>query len=443
MAFRFKSRLDLKVIACFGIGFLVFQLIIVLLLGNAPLFGHVHDDLEALNDVSIECGVVLFVFEPSLLGLLRDGYKLVDHHLEYPSSKPVSFAVDSSLIKNSSNVYRKIIPSLVSRKFLVETVIDSSTNPYSKWPIALLARRNSATFVIRFLHDREDNSWWFGSLQKDPNFNRKLERFGVDKSNVFLEESLLTKFKSRAINLKGYDTSNIWSPKYPVEFIKEFKKSKFIECNQTRAKALEHFLEQGRNVDKLRAVHFTHKVHKLLSVVKTVFDSLRVPFWISSGTLLGYFRHCNVIPHSKDVDIGVFADDFSESIIAGLERRKIKLHLWFGESNDSLELSFLYHNLKLDVFFFYREDRIMWNGGTQLKSGKKFKYVFPQFDLCWTIFLGLKLRIPCETEKYVKANYGPNWFIPVVYWDWKTSPYNVHQNGDWPLDKRKSVIRVY
>lgn len=42
---------------------------------------------------------------------------------------------------------------------------------------------------------------------------------------------------------------------------------------------------------------------------------------------------------------------------------------------DSLELSFLNDDVKLDIFFFYDDGDIVWNGGTQAKSGKKFKLI--------------------------------------------------------------------
>lgn len=42
---------------------------------------------------------------------------------------------------------------------------------------------------------------------------------------------------------------------------------------------------------------------------------------------------------------------------------------------DSLELSFQgKDDVKLDIFFFYEETDHMWNGGTQARTGKKFKY---------------------------------------------------------------------
>ena len=41
--------------------------------------------------------------------------------------------------------------------------------------------------------------------------------------------------------------------------------------------------------------------------------------------------------------------------------------------SDSFELSFQGGDTKLDVFFFYEEESYMWNGGTQARTGKKFK----------------------------------------------------------------------
>ena len=42
---------------------------------------------------------------------------------------------------------------------------------------------------------------------------------------------------------------------------------------------------------------------------------------------------------------------------------------------DSFELSFRTadHDVKLDIFFFYEEEDYMWNGGTQARTGRKFK----------------------------------------------------------------------
>ena len=50
-----------------------------------------------------------------------------------------------------------------------------------------------------------------------------------------------------------------------------------------------------------------------------------------------------------------------------------QIYSYLLQVKDSFELSFRSNDLKLDIFFFYEEDDHMWNGGTQAKTGKKFK----------------------------------------------------------------------
>lgn len=129
----------------------------------------------------------------------------------------------------------------------------------------------------------------------------------------------------------------------------------------------------------------------------------------------GWFRQCSVISYSRDVDIGIFIADYQDDIVpaftdAGLSLKhkfgKVKSFLTinflaspntfytgnqfgchvtelgvfeccfhFLQVKDSLELSFLSEDIKLDIFFFYQDEDIAWNGGTQARSGRKFKWV--------------------------------------------------------------------
>lgn len=91
----------------------------------------------------------------------------------------------------------------------------------------------------------------------------------------------------------------------------------------------------------------------------------------------------------------------------------------FGYPHDSFELSFKGEDgLKLDIFFFYQEREYTWNGGTQARTGKKFKYSFPPFQLCWAVFMdtmvscGLRLgswaRMGLLGDKrYFRGVFGP------------------------------------
>ncbi|XP_048194457.1 ribitol-5-phosphate transferase FKTN-like isoform X3 [Perognathus longimembris pacificus] len=104
-------------------------------------------------------------------------------------------------------------------------------------------------------------------------------------------------------------------------------------------------------------------------------------------------------------DIGHFLEEIPHSRFIECRYKEARA---FFQVGDSLELSFLgKDDVKLDIFFFYEEIDHMWNGGTQAKTGKKFKYLFPKFTLCWTEFADMKVHVPCETIEYIEANYGP------------------------------------
>lgn len=96
---------------------------------------------------------------------------------------------------------------------------------------------------------------------------------------------------------------------------------------------------------------------------------------LNNGTFFfkGFFRQCNIIPWAVDVDLGIFIDDYSSEIIPNFEEAGMKLVHKFGQLDDSYELSFKEGDIKVDLFFFYTEGGLMWNGGTQVKTGKKFK----------------------------------------------------------------------
>ncbi|KAG7262445.1 hypothetical protein CRUP_000308 [Coryphaenoides rupestris] len=199
--------------------------------------------------------------------------------------------------------------------------------------------------------------------------------------------------------------------------------ARFIECRHKEARAFyQLYPEEG----SVQAAEFRQGARSVLSLAARTLARLNIPFWISSGTCL--------------------ATAFAS---AGLPLKHS-----FGKVEDSLELSFQSPGggVKLDIFFFYQEESegegergdMVWNGGTQAKSGRKFKYVFPSFKLCWAELVGVQVRVPCTTLDYVRANYGHEaWSSPVTAWDWKTSPSNVMENGVWPREDWSKVIQIY
>ncbi|KAG1658816.1 Fukutin [Nymphon striatum] len=275
---------------------------------------------------------------------------------------------------------------------------------------------------ITVLRERLSQYWWFYT---DDNL--------VDVPSYDTYIRIMNKVKLRKLQFDGFHVMS------PINISENFNENVFIPCNYTRS--LEFYNKYPQDTSQ-KAQDFKSNALKVLHKAKEILDYLKIPFWLSSGTCLGYYRQCDVITYSKDVDIGIFTSDYRPSIIPDFVSGGFALIHVFGKENDSYELSFELHGIKLDIFFFYEEDQYTWNGGLQAKTGKRFKYIFSKFNLCWTEFLNLKVRIPCQTSQYIEDNYGKNWFIPVKEWDWKSSPPNVRQNGIWPRNMWSEVIQV-
>ncbi|XP_052244213.1 ribitol-5-phosphate transferase FKTN-like isoform X2 [Dreissena polymorpha] len=229
-------------------------------------------------------------------------------------------------------------------------------------------------------------------------------------------------------------------PSPTEKFLQEVPDSQLVECNRTRAR--QYMDKYGQNYTEEDKV-FMRKARQTVSRAKQYLDEMGIPFWLSSGTCLGWFRQCDIIPYSKDVDLGIFIKHFNADLIHAFEQGGFFLKHIFGKVSDSYELSFQSGDIKLDLFFFYEAADHAWNGGTHHETGQKYKYIFPKFSLCWTIFLDLKVRVPCPSQPYIEANYGKNWLEPVHVWEWNRSPPNVRDNGLWPQEEWKEVIQVF
>ena len=257
------------------------------------------------------------------------------------------------------------------------------------------------------------------------------------KSSIYCQENILRKMDATSAMVDGFQ---ILVPQYIQTFINDAKHSKYIPCNYENAR--KYVSKYGYDATD-EDTDFRIKATQILTIVVDVLSRLGVRFWLSSGTCLGWYRQCDFITHSKDVDIGIWIKDYNPSIIEEFKSRGLNLKHLFGKLTDSFELSFAINDLKLDIFFFYEDAQYMWNGGTQVKTGKKFKYLFPKFTLCWTTINELIVRVPCDTHEYILANYGEKWNELVKTWDWKASPPNVRENGEWANSERKQVIQMF
>jgi len=402
----------------------------------------VLEHLKTFTVLSKEHGVPTFLFHPLLLStttsntLQYQGNDQCELLCDYESlvfgvissawqkrkSEPMSALIFQFRIHLQSQGFHTVCHNVQepwfdsSKDFMnIELIISSCSISHGDTVIELL-----------IFYDRK-SYLWHGPLLEDSTakhikYAEALNRFSIEE--------------------KVIDGIHLHVPAHPDKLASEQNQTHFTGCNLTNAR--QFYSKYGRDVSP-DAVLFKKKALEVLSTAINALDRLGVRFWLSSGTCLGWFRQCDIIPHSKDVDIGIWIKDYNPLLISEFEKSGLILKHRFGRIEDSFELSFRTKGdyVKLDIFFFYEESDYMWNGGTQARTGKKFKYIFPKFTLCWTDLLGLKVRVPSETESYIMANYGKDWHVPVKEWNWKASPPNVRENGQWEEKDWAEVIQLF
>jgi len=169
---------------------------------------------------------------------------------------------------------------------------------------------------------------------------------------------------------------------------------------------------------------------EMLTKITTIFKKLNIPIFLSSGTLLGYFRDNKFLDHDYDIDLGIFKEDYSEIIIEEMENKGFYLYRTLGDQQTGLELSFYYRGTpigkkaKVDIFLHYKEpnNKIYWTSYEYPKFVKRLKYRVSNFKLEKKMFKGIDVYVPTPTLRYIKEHYGNDWMIPKI--PFKTYFYN-------------------
>ncbi|CAN8004595.1 unnamed protein product [Ixodes hexagonus] len=298
------------------------------------------------------------------------------------------------------------------------------------------------TLHVVVFHERPGNFWWHAAASTTD----------LDDSNStggLWNAASGTRGELRYLQKDGaYDKVEIlpldfgggvktFAPVRPETFLDE---QPFVECNATRARA---FHEQHGRDESPEAELFRLKVHHLLAKVQRLLDHLGVPFWISSGTCLvkrSRLRQLALrLSKQSGHSLRYYARPQSGAAHASgdFPLRSVERVLGNGLLKlvkTEVRASWLF---MIDMVTAHPQNK----HSEQIVSGCR--YVFPKFQLCWTEFLDLKLHVPCNTEKYIEANYGSTWFQPIKKWDWKTSPPNVEENGVWPVEEWPQVIQLF
>ncbi len=142
-----------------------------------------------------------------------------------------------------------------------------------------------------------------------------------------------------------------------------------------------------------------------------VLENLGLKYWISQGTLLGFYRDKNFIEGDSDIDIEIL-DVIDESkfqdIVENLPFDIIRSASLYDKY---MQLAFIdpTNNVIFDLWFLYSKDDVILN----YTDDGKLHYPKEYFENLSTIdFKDKHYPSPSDSEWYCKFRYGDDWNIP-------------------------------
>ena len=195
-------------------------------------------------------------------------------------------------------------------------------------------------------------------------------------------------------------------------------------------------------LDSKRSNLLKENFEEILNIVYSS-DLKDYNIWLDFGTLLGYYRENDFISHDLDMDFGVQVSKFEEFEV-------IEKHLINNDFNRTkefyfnknlVELSYSYKGLNVDFIIYNKEnDRVssdtiffMTNALGNPTRYEVYHYEIPFSGLKECDFKGMKVKIPENTQEYLRTLYGEDFETPNTNYNWKENP--IYKLGDAELAK--------
>ena len=193
-------------------------------------------------------------------------------------------------------------------------------------------------------------------------------------------------------------------------------------------------------LDSKRSNLLKENFEEILNVVYSS-DLKDYNIWLDFGTLLGYYRENDFISHDLDMDFGVQVSSFEEFEVIekylinnGFNRTK---EFYFNKN--LVELSYSYKGLNVDFIIYNKEnDRVssdtiffMTNALGNPTRYEVYHYEIPFSGLKEYDFKGMKVKVPDNTQEYLRTLYGEDFETPNTNYNWKENP--IYKLGDAEL----------
>ncbi len=277
---------------------------------------------------------------------------------------------------------------------------------------------------------KRNNYTWIGSNDDKINFNTKW--FG-DVPRLMSEINA-----TKLVNIENYQ---ILVPKDIKRFLYDYNHSSLQECNYSLAELNFNRTNGTYKQNTKKTKQFISSLEYIISVLESRFN----PYWIASGTLLGWYRDCGIIPFTPDVDIAMKIDYYDQHLFdIFLGNNKTNIFTIFGFVDDGWEIQLIDKRSRYDIFFIYNLNET-YQYYTYHLNNLKYKQLLPHFDdLCSAELIDIKVMVPCDPVSYLTYMYGPidNWKIPQEKnYTW---PFLDLKNGvKWSDERKHEVVKFY
>jgi phosphorylcholine metabolism protein LicD len=165
-----------------------------------------------------------------------------------------------------------------------------------------------------------------------------------------------------------------------------------------------------------------------LKDIYNVCDKLSISVFPFAGTLLGIIREGDFIPHDLDMDFAIKLENYSPKLIEQLITNGFKFELSLGKLEKGYELRFRKRNIQVDFFLFYDKTNYICTYCYDNK-GSIYEVKYHNFELIDYDFKGITIKIPNNTEEFLRQQYGDDWKIPKKNWNYLTDPKNIIKEG--------------
>lgn len=169
-------------------------------------------------------------------------------------------------------------------------------------------------------------------------------------------------------------------------------------------------------------------------ILKAIYQSNLKSYdiWLDFGTLLGFYREKDLIPHDLDMDFGIIIPDYE----AFLKDEKVLFEQGFVRTkefyyNDKLvEFSYSYKGLNVDFIVYDKKENTissdtifyMTNALGNPTRYEVYHYELPFTALTECSFKEILVKVPENTREYISHLYGEDFEIPNTHYNWKENP---------------------